>query len=179
MIAKFGKDSFTHKIRKIFTEVEKARDWEEKVLQRLKVNRNPNWINVCSTRSRPIMIGDANPSKREEVRKKISKSKIGKSRPDVSERLLESHHMQTEKSRTKLSNTRKEKLASGEIVIWSKGKERPDMQGEKHHRFGKKYPKLGEQNRIEYTCPHCNKIGKGPGMHRYHFDNCKILKSYP
>jgi hypothetical protein len=23
------------------------------------------------------------------------------------------------------------------------------------------------------TCPHCNKIGKGPVMKRYHFDNCK------
>ena len=26
----------------------------------------------------------------------------------------------------------------------------------------------------EYTCPHCNKVGKGGGMKRYHFDNCKL-----
>ena len=26
---------------------------------------------------------------------------------------------------------------------------------------------------IEKTCPHCNKIGKGSAMNRYHMDNCK------
>lgn len=26
---------------------------------------------------------------------------------------------------------------------------------------------------IEYECPHCGKVGKGPMMHRWHFDNCK------
>jgi len=173
MISKFGKESFTYKVRKIFVNVDDARDWEERVLQKLKVNRNINWVNVCSTRSRPIMVGDANPSKREDVRKKISESKIGKSRPDVSKRLLEFHHMSNHDITAKVSRTRKEKFARGEITIWNAGKERPEIQGANHHRFGKKYPKLGEQNRIEYVCPHCNKIGKGPGMQRYHFDNCK------
>ena len=28
-------------------------------------------------------------------------------------------------------------------------------------------------NQQTHTCPHCNKIGKGPVMKRYHFDNCK------
>jgi group I intron endonuclease len=28
-------------------------------------------------------------------------------------------------------------------------------------------------NTIEYTCPHCSKVGKGPNMKRYHFDKCK------
>ena len=27
---------------------------------------------------------------------------------------------------------------------------------------------------IEVTCPHCSKVGKGPNMTRYHFDNCKL-----
>lgn len=27
--------------------------------------------------------------------------------------------------------------------------------------------------RTEKVCPHCNKVGKGPNMSRYHFDNCK------
>ena len=26
----------------------------------------------------------------------------------------------------------------------------------------------------ERICPHCGKIGKGPNMTRYHFDNCKV-----
>ena len=32
------------------------------------------------------------------------------------------------------------------------------------------------KTRTEHTCPHCNKIGKGPNMKRYHFDNCKLNK---
>jgi len=28
-------------------------------------------------------------------------------------------------------------------------------------------------NLIKYTCPFCLKEGRGPNMHRYHFDNCK------
>ena len=28
-------------------------------------------------------------------------------------------------------------------------------------------------NTIEYTCPHCYKVGRGPNMKRYHFDKCK------
>ena len=31
---------------------------------------------------------------------------------------------------------------------------------------GKKFPSK--------TCPHCSKIGSGPNMTRYHFDNCKL-----
>ena len=33
--------------------------------------------------------------------------------------------------------------------------------------------KPNKWNTIEYTCPHCAKVGKGPNMKRYHFDNCK------
>lgn len=29
---------------------------------------------------------------------------------------------------------------------------------------------------IEYTCPHCGKVGFGNGMMRWHFDNCSIIK---
>jgi len=28
----------------------------------------------------------------------------------------------------------------------------------------------------ERKCPHCELIGKGPNMTRYHFDNCKFKK---
>lgn len=29
------------------------------------------------------------------------------------------------------------------------------------------------KNKPSLTCPHCDKVGKGNVMHRYHFDNCK------
>lgn len=28
--------------------------------------------------------------------------------------------------------------------------------------------------RTEKVCPHCKKVGKGPNMTRYHFENCKL-----
>lgn len=40
--------------------------------------------------------------------------------------------------------------------------------------------KISEKNkgkqRITLICPHCNKIGRGGNMKRYHFDNCKSKK---
>jgi hypothetical protein len=40
----------------------------------------------------------------------------------------------------------------------------------------KNYYKTHPEARIqkEYMCPHCGKVGRGNGMLRYHFDNCKI-----
>jgi len=32
-----------------------------------------------------------------------------------------------------------------------------------------------KHNLKETECPHCKKIGKGPNMTRYHFDNCKKI----
>lgn len=34
---------------------------------------------------------------------------------------------------------------------------------------------LNEYKYAEITCPNCSKIGSGPNMTRYHFDNCKQL----
>lgn len=33
---------------------------------------------------------------------------------------------------------------------------------------------IAQQNRAPVTCPKCGKCGKGPGMYRYHFKNCKF-----
>ena len=30
------------------------------------------------------------------------------------------------------------------------------------------------KQKITLTCPHCNKVGRGGNMKRYHFDNCKL-----
>ena len=41
---------------------------------------------------------------------------------------------------------------------------------------GRSYGKNIKHVLLEKTCPHCNKIGSGPNMTRYHFDNCKMIK---
>jgi hypothetical protein len=40
---------------------------------------------------------------------------------------------------------------------------------------GRSYGKGIKHNLKEKTCPHCGKVGKGPNMTRYHFNNCKLL----
>lgn len=38
---------------------------------------------------------------------------------------------------------------------------------------GRSYGNGVKHNLKEVKCPHCNKIGKGPNMTRYHFEKCK------
>lgn len=40
-----GKDNFIAEVRKIFSDVDSCREWERKVLQRLGVIHNDNWLN--------------------------------------------------------------------------------------------------------------------------------------
>lgn len=174
LIKIYGKETFKFSVRKIFICKQDAIEWETEVLTRLHVRTNNDWVNKANNKGIPPMYGDDNPSRLPESRNKISRAKTGKSRPDQRERLLSSHHMKTEKSRVKLSKTKKRLYAEGKLVNPYKGKKRPEMSGKNHHRYGKKYEAFSVMNSIEYTCPHCNKIGKGPGMKRYHFDNCKL-----
>lgn len=42
--------------------------------------------------------------------------------------------------------------------------------------LGKKFSEEHlEKLRIQKTCPHCGKIGRGSAMNRYHFDNCRSV----
>ena len=45
LIEEHGVDSFDYEIRRTFTSVASAKDWEHKVLRRLKVITNPRWLN--------------------------------------------------------------------------------------------------------------------------------------
>ena len=42
------------------------------------------------------------------------------------------------------------------------------------HHFLNNHP-----NKIQITCPHCDKSGGSVNMRRYHFDNCKVAKILP
>lgn len=49
LIEKYGKNSFEFEVRKTFNTALEARAWEERVLRRLNILRNNNWLNknVC------------------------------------------------------------------------------------------------------------------------------------
>lgn len=47
LIEEFGKESFYFEVRKVFPDADKAIAWEDKVLRRLKVPHNNEYLNVC------------------------------------------------------------------------------------------------------------------------------------
>ena len=57
-------------IRKTFDDSQKAREWEWKVLRKMKVVYKEEWINKCDQISIPSMRGDSNPMKRQDVKNK-------------------------------------------------------------------------------------------------------------
>jgi len=45
LIKMYGADSFTAQVRRVFTDVATCKDWEQRVLRRLKVTTNEMWLN--------------------------------------------------------------------------------------------------------------------------------------
>jgi hypothetical protein len=46
------------------------------------------------------------------------------------------------------------------------------MRKPKPEGFKEQLSKLKKE--LKATCPHCNKSGNHAGMHRWHFNNCKL-----
>ena len=80
LIEEYGVNSFEYEIRKTFDNIEKARDWEHNVLNRLKVQQRTDWLNKS--------LGKANLNNKtygmlgkrhsEETKIKMSKAQSGK-----------------------------------------------------------------------------------------------------
>lgn len=68
---KFGEPDIVQ-IRKTFNSIEKARLWEHKVLRRMHCKTDDRFFNQNEAPSPPRMIGNENPSKRPDVRVKLS-----------------------------------------------------------------------------------------------------------
>lgn len=78
------------------------------------------------------------------------------------------HHLQGEKGSEKSKAVQKKRIENGTFHMLQPGM--------KEHQRKKALEQLenGTHNsQIEHTCPHCQKIGKGPMMMRWHFERCK------
>lgn len=160
-------------IRKVFNQVTKARNWEHKVLRRLKVINNNKWINKTNNISIEPMFGENNPATRLEVREKISKNtpkKVGDDNPmkklsvstKVSKKLKGRHNFWQDGENNWMKKTDMKKLFS------------ENQTGNKNSFYNKKHSansiaKMKEKS----TCPHCMKCGGKSIMKRWHFDNCR------
>lgn len=56
LIERYGVESFIVQIRKTFTDETSCREWERRVLTRLKIKSRPEWINegICAAPPRPL-----------------------------------------------------------------------------------------------------------------------------
>lgn len=152
----------------------------KKIMEGLDVVK-PNGKTIRQERSER-MLGDKNPAKRSDVRNKISqsvlawiekhpeevqairdKSRIAMSTPDENGLTTFDKHSAWMKENNPTTNTIW--VNDGTKSMRVRENEIPD--GYEVGRIMKK------PTRKERTCPHCDKVGKGPNMTRYHFDNCK------
>ncbi len=129
LIDKDGKDSFIYETRKMFRDTKSAQKWELKVLRRLGVPKNKNFINkgLCTPPSHKGI------KKTAEHKQKISLSNIGKH--DAKYALLASNV-------AKLKNTGRKRPNHSKIMkeFWKNNPgKRTYFSGEQHHFFGKKH----------------------------------------
>lgn len=139
--------------------VQSRPDVLEKKKNRKHSEETKRKMSASSAMKRPEVIakflGENNPAKRPEVRKKISEAKKG--------------FKHTDEARQKMSNFHSGKILSDEhkmkIKIASTGKKHSEESKAKMSEMCKMKPKL--------RCPNCGKLAQPHVAKRWHFDNCK------
>ena len=170
---KYGLDSF---IKEILYTGEDYRIVEEMILKECDAANDPMSYNMKNEAIGGSFAGDKNgmwgKKLSEEQKYKCGRGFRGKSRSDHSEKMSgENNPMFGKNDHThgikKYSNNNLNKTYE-EIHGEEFAKEIKTKLSNIHK--GKK------KNWNIVECPYCNKIGKGPNMTRYHFDNCKNKK---
>ncbi len=179
-IKKYGKDNFKREIICKCETIDKAYDNEEKFIKQHNTLQ-PNGYNISpkgglgykgchSEETKEKMRGPRKPFS-EETKKRMSKFHIG---------LKESLETRNKKRMFGKRNPR-----FGKVGLF-KGKRHTEetKQINRIKHLGNKHTEetkllMSEQrkgikkNHKEVECPHCNLVGRGPNMTRYHFKNCK------
>lgn len=101
----------------------------------------------------------------EETKQKLTIAWTEERKIEHSERLKENNPMNSEKSKQKMRDS---------LKSYYENNDNPFL-GKKHTEETRK--KISESNKgrvhEKIACPHCDKIGGGPSMNKFHFDNCK------
>lgn len=132
LIEEYGINSFDYEIRKKFDSIEKARDWEHKVLKRLKVLKRKDWINKSEAKSASTKGFKYS----EESKKKMSAWQQGENNPmygkthsEESKRKISEagkNRIWSEEAKKKISETKKKKYPAGETHYMRGFKHTPD-----------------------------------------------------
>lgn len=128
-IKTFGKDSFIFEIRKIFTSTSAARDWENRVLKRIRAKDRNDFYNKTDNLSISPLYGDDNPSRRKDVRTKISQALTGVKKTKEHRKNLSTSHKNGKlsgKTYEEIHGVEKARLLKENRSITSRGKRSDD-----------------------------------------------------
>ena len=126
LIRKYGKKSFLFEIRKTFKTQKQAREWEHKVLRRMKVIYRDDFLNQSDSRTidpRIIRLFKLGKPRSEETKQKLRLANLGKKHTLKTRKKMKSSH-----TGMKHSKQTKQKMSLSQI-------------GEKNHMYGKKLTK--------------------------------------
>ena len=174
LIEKHGTESFEYEIRKIFpVNPKQAQFWEKKVLRRMKASQRPD----CLNRSNGVV-----PS-----RHGWRNSFFGKEHSDITRKVLSERASKrigeknsnwkggkTALRKMKKYETEEEKREAQSIFMMNNNPMSCKEKREKVSDSAKRRMEDGSNPFCKiHVCPKCCKIGKGPSMFRFHFDNCR------
>lgn len=168
-------------IRKTFNTANDALRWECKVLRRLNILKNENWLNAniggeqfIIQKHKPETIEKMklnNVSKRAEMKKMISERQTGSGNSFFGKKHTEETK---ERIRSKLKDIPKSEEHRSKYI------------GENNYMFGKHHSDETKQKisiaiksipKVE--CPHCKTLVDKGNAVRWHFDSCKIKSELP
>lgn len=167
---KYGKAAFK---KEILYEGDNYRAEEEKILTDLNASSDPNSYNLKNEALGGSFPGELNgmfgKTLTAEQKYRCGNAFRGKKRPDHSEALKGSLNPMFGKTyqtygileRAKANSGKSLEEIFGDRAIEIRAKLSVSHKGKKH-------------TLKEIQCPKCSKIGRGPNMSRYHFNNCKV-----
>lgn len=172
-------------VRKTFKSVDSAREWEHKVLRRLKVIKKDKWINRTDNKAIAPLYGDDNPAKRPEVRALISKNTCRKwgddnpmKKPEVASKV--SKKLKGRKNHWQVGDKNPAKRPEIRQKLSRPGSDNPFYNHTHTDSFkenmSKRFKNIPKE---KVTCPFCNKTGGKNTMGRWHFNNCKSILLSP
>lgn len=167
---KYGIESF---IKEILHIGEDFREYETMILEKLDAANDPMSYNMKNFAFGGPFKGEMNgmfgKKHTDESAYNCGKAFRGKKRPAHSQKMKGSNNPMFGKSDHSFGIVNRSKEMAGKSYEEIFGKEKAKKIREKLSASmkGKKH------KRTEMTCPHCDLIGKGPNMKRYHFDKCK------
>lgn len=145
-------------IRKIFDNQDKARIWEQKVLQRMKVIHKDDWLNKTDHISIPSMIGDLNPMARKDVIEKHRQKLLTDEYKNNMKKIV-TGRKHSEKTKKKMSKSAKK---SG-VGLWNKNKPKKEETKKKMSEISSKRERL--------LCDKCNQ-GYTRQNFKKHYNSC-------